>query len=194
MTLAVKVERPAGGTDITGFVGDSACAKKEADWMMKLLPQGGMFIEVGTYNGATAAYMSLKRPDATILCVDSFPKERMDMQHNTVGNIVHWMLNKLSNMDLFVGTLQELTKITSPRFADLVFIDGDHRYDFVSRDLVSALHVGKGYILVHDYQRENLEDIKHAVDDFCKKHAWAVVKKVWTTVLLRPISEVRREP
>lgn len=49
---------------------------------------------------------------------------------------------------------------------DAVYIDASHRYIDVLADLMgSYLQIDKGFILGHDYDKE---EVKRAVDDFCK--------------------------
>lgn len=57
----------------------------------------------------------------------------------------------------------------SGRF-DYIYIDGDHSYEGVGRDLSAALKkVAKGGVIVCD-DYGNSKDVKRAVDEFCKKN------------------------
>ena len=58
---------------------------------------------------------------------------------------------------------------------DWVYVDGNHDYAYVMRDLVLyAPKVKRGGLLCgHDYcDRPEAQGVKRAVDDFMEKHGW----------------------
>lgn len=180
-------ESPANDGAIHGYHGNAGCAKQEADWMIELLPQGGIFIEVGTYHGVTVAYLADNRLDSLFISIDPFPGwEGIDRLRNCAGSLEYWERNRRKNTRLLVGTLQDAEILFKPGIADIVFVDGNHLYDPVLADLrISQILVKPGgKILVHDYGRKHQEDIERAVEVFMAESGWKYKRKVWTTALL----------
>jgi predicted O-methyltransferase YrrM len=70
-----------------------------------------------------------------------------------------------------------------PHTVDMVFIDGDHRYETVVRDIKKALELVRpgGIISGHDYDHPGWPGVKKAVDEFfgeveLKESIWHTVK------------------
>ena len=171
---------------ITGFQGSAGTALREAKFMLSKLPQGGIFIEIGTYNGATIAYMAKERPDATFISIDPFPNEVDTRTYNTIGTINSWRANRQENNFLFVGTMKEFLRFSQVGFADIVFVDGNHYYDFVLSDLEDSLLLLKpeGIIMAHDFNREGIPDVERAVNEFLTITGWKRKELIWTTAML----------
>lgn len=51
---------------------------------------------------------------------------------------------------------------------DVVYIDADHSFESVKRDLENAYAQGCPYILGHDYNKKRFPDCVRAVDEFCE--------------------------
>lgn len=175
--------------EITGYAGNSGCAKCEAEWMISHTPEEkyGIFVEIGTYNGATCAYMAERRPWMTYVCVDPFPShEGLDKLRNCIGSPENWMKNRRENMKLLVGTSDDAAFLFERKRADVCFIDGNHLYDFVTKDLHNCARIlaTDGRLFVHDIDREHQEEVRKAVDDFCAYYGWGIAGQVHTTVLL----------
>lgn len=174
-----------------GFKGNAGVALQEADWMLKRIPQGGVFIEIGTYHGVTAAYLASRRPDATFISVDPFPdpKAPRDKAINIVGAADYYMVNRRPNMRLFVGTCADLTRFFGAQIADVVFADGNHLYDFVLEDLAASVRLLKsgGVIFAHDFGRPTIPDVERACRTFCTKYNFKNEGRVWHTALLSPL-------
>jgi hypothetical protein len=60
--------------------------------------------------------------------------------------------------------------------AGLIYIDADHRYESVKRDLNDWLPKLKqgGIMCGHDYGVE-IFGVTQAVDEFCKEHGWEII-------------------
>lgn len=182
-------ERMIKELEITGgFKGNAGVALQEADWMLEALPQGGVFIEIGTYHGVTAAYMASKRPDATFISIDPFPDPNAPRNKavNIVGTVEYYMHNRRPNMRLFVGTSADFSRFFAAQSADIVFVDGNHYYDFVYPDLCASPHLLKkgGTIFAHDFGRENQDDVERACQKFCEESGFKITGKIWHTVAL----------
>jgi len=68
------------------------------------------------------------------------------------------------------GTSDKLSSIVE--YFDFVYIDGDHSYEWVSKDLVNAVcSTRPGAILAgHDYSQDKFPGCYRAVNDFCNKY------------------------
>ena len=89
-------------------------------------------------------------------------------------------------MRLLVGTIDDALVLFRTQRVDTIFVDGNHLQPYVMTDLMAAqilLRPG-GLLFVHDYGRENQEQINEAVDSFCETEGWVIDGKVWTTVKL----------
>ncbi len=69
---------------------------------------------------------------------------------------------------------------------DIIYIDGDHSYNGVKRDLINAYKKIKdnGYIMGHDYEMNMAKahttydfGVKKAVDEFCKEYNQTIIAK-----------------
>ena len=99
------------------------------------------------------------------------------------------LLNFSRNMKTFgldpyivCGNSEKLARML-PTEADLIFIDADHSYEWVKRD-INALYpkVRSGGILSgHDYGNENI-GVKKAVDEVFGEGCWIPGTCVWKKV------------
>jgi predicted O-methyltransferase YrrM len=142
---------------------------EEADMLLFYLPKHGVLVEIGTYWGSTAAYIADHCFDATIISVDPFPgREEVE---GWLGSYHNWFHERRKNNFLFVGTSKELSVMSSKEWIDVLFIDGDHGYFSVRKDLDYCLPMVKktGVIAAHDYCRdgksEALPGVAKAVDE-----------------------------
>jgi len=105
-------------------------------------------LEIGFYQGQTAGLIAeITDQDAVITCLDPAPKcELLDLIYP----------------DFKSGKIQ-LHQITSQSFDfgnyDIIIIDGNKNYDFVSLDMQNSLKSidRKGMILVNEYQKSSVQ-------------------------------------
>lgn len=65
---------------------------------------------------------------------------------------------------------------------DLIFIDGDHRYDYVKKDFENAIkHIDKGYIVMDDYHMPTKTDKDIEVANFIDTLPESVTRKLVKT-------------
>lgn len=155
-------------------------------YICDLLPHEGVGVEIGVFLGQFSKIILEKAKPKKLYLVDpwgfdtSFPDEikkerRTREQMDEMARSVKKELGKKKNVkvcrqtsDNFFKSLPESTKF------DFVYIDGNHNYDYVLRDLRNAwdrLQPG-GVIIVDDYNT-NIEFwgqlITNAVIDFCQE-------------------------
>lgn len=143
-------------------------------------------VEIGTYAGQSASVIC-KYAGSTI-CVDpyvaGYDPEDGDPTNSEMFGREHLVMEaatkNIGECDCeIVQTTSEdaASKMFHGIQADFVYIDGDHRYESVKRDLELWTPVVKmgGFVAGHDYNdRENLAGVKRAVHDFFGREPDAV--------------------
>lgn len=137
------------------------------------------FVEVGSWLGKSASFMGVEIKNTIkpieFFCVDLWEFTENDPYYSEffskLGNDIYTLF--LDNMQKSgiadIVTPMRLDSITaSTRFQDnsldFVFIDANHHYEFVKKDIEAWFPKVKtgGYIGGHDYRK----DVKVAVDEF----------------------------
>lgn len=119
------------------------------------IPSGGIILEIGSHLGASAQYLGVgaAKCGGRLYCVDTWKNQTMpdgardtfaEFQRN-VAAIIDWIvpIRKAS---------EALTKEDIPECIHLAFIDGDHSYPAVRRDvdLILPLLAEHAIIAFHD--------------------------------------------
>lgn len=150
-----------------------------------LAKPGSSICEIGVFTGDFANQLLTLNPKRLML-VDPFAGQMSsgDADGNNVKEVylplVYLQLvqqvSRFPNLVLLRGYSQELLPLLPAGSFDVVYIDGDHSYTGVARDLQIAWHLVRegGYICGHDYEMnpaktKNKYDfgVKKAVDEFC---------------------------
>jgi len=125
-------------------------------------------LEIGTYRaGSTEIIARALRMNGrgTLLTIDPFGKERVPAILNTWPKNVsqHVEFMPLSSMDCFI----ELSRRSIE--CELIFVDGDHSYEYALYDLqMAARHIKPGGIVIMDNAEQT--GVYWAVKDFLKSH------------------------
>ena len=126
----------------------------------------GLYVEVGTFHGASA-YAASQNADSvyTIDIYDWQPKV--------------WKNNEKVNF--FKGTSVDFIEVIllaqhGRRMVDVIFIDGSHEYDYVSKDIESLVPLVKkgGIILFDDYVKDST-GVYPAVNDYLRESGAKVI-------------------
>jgi hypothetical protein len=149
--------------------------------VVQKFPEGSHFVEVGVWKGTSAAYMGVEIINSgkkiKFDCIDPFVPVGDEMPE---FKITHEDLKNtfIENMKPLEGYYNLIT-IGSPECAeayedksvDFVFIDGDHSYDAVVRDIKAwGPKIKSGGILSgHDYA---MPDVKRACHDVLGLRDW----------------------
>lgn len=132
--------------------------------MISILPEGGTFIEVGVYEGKSFAYFIVEAINAgkklTCVAVDAFPWEGLE------AKFVSNMTPLKDNYVYFTAESSEATRHFPDKCVDLLFIDANHTYEFVKRDIQKWLPKMKpGSIMAgHDYGRDDYRPYQGVYD------------------------------
>lgn len=133
--------------------------------------------EIGTFDGRTTLNIAANTPEEAVIYTLDLPREQMDRTAFSLNPYELFAVDKETSGTRYRGTVWE-GKIRqlygdSATFdftpyqgkIDFVFIDGSHAYEYAlsdSRNAISLLRHGKGFILWHDYT--NWPEVHKAVN------------------------------
>lgn len=146
--------------------------------LLKLLPKGIVMAELGVFIGDfSKEIIEIVRPKMFYMVdifdsVQTYSGDKDGENDITVPDLsVYFKIlgEKYKDMPEVVvikGKTSDFLHQTPESILDAVYVDASHRYNDVLADLFgSCLIIKHGYILGHDYDKE---EVKRAVDDFCK--------------------------
>ena len=159
------------------------------------VPSNSIIGEVGVFKGEFAKFLHSLNPQKLIL-FDLFQGVTVsgDQDGNNVQyanlddeykNISNWALTQ-QNIVLEKGDSSLMLFNYPNEFFDMIYLDGDHSYEGVKKDLEQAiLKVKKGgWIMGHDYEMNMIKaqntytfGVKQAVDEFCIKYNQKIIAK-----------------
>ncbi len=139
------------------------------DLIAEKAPQGATIVEIGVYHGLSLIYLAIRRPDLKIVGVDwgrgctytGFQKTTDAL----VGNLEK--TNLTSRIPIIVWDSSKAADFIKDASVWMVFIDGDHTYEGITKDIVAWLpKIQKGGIIAgDDYGGPGWPDVKKAVDE-----------------------------
>jgi SAM-dependent methyltransferase len=141
---------------------------------------GGMTLEIGCYEGAgTNVINEVFRPSVQICC-DPWDSNYEDINFHFKNQYENF---KHNTQDLDIVEMRkpsdEMFAEISPGF-DFIYIDGDHHYEQVARDLNNALNVLRigGLCLIDDYQwgEATHNPVRRAVNEFYNNNLKRIVR------------------
>jgi len=111
------------------------------------------YFEIGTWRGESVATVSPRAGSCFTLCLSDEEMRRRGMHPRTIES--HGLfLKELKNVTQLKGDSRQFAFDQLHRKFDLLFIDGDHHYDFVRSDTVNLFtHLvhEKSVVVWHDY-------------------------------------------
>lgn len=126
--------------------------------------------EIGVYLGHYSRILLDNIPDLHLLCVDSWNRNSV---RKRAYHEVKEILSRYENVEIIKGDSVEVSKTIPDKSLDFVFIDADHYYDAVKKDIqVWSKKVKDGGILSgHDYLfgRKSVQVVE-AVNEYIKEN------------------------
>lgn len=122
--------------------------------------------EVGVYRGVHAATMLVRLAGLQHLyLVDPYPGKFAEFKSDGIANLSSFGDRKTWIHKRFC----DCTSDDIPEPLDFVYIDGDHSYAEVKKDVKNAAQLVKpfGIVCGHDFQMSEVQD---AVKEFCQDH------------------------
>jgi hypothetical protein len=147
--------------------------------MVRHFPTGSHFVEVGSWKGRSSAFMAVEinnsQKDIRFDCVDTWTGSETEDGHQKdqyvkAGTLYEKFLSNTKPVEHIITAKRGDSVKTSQTYEDdsldFVFIDGDHRYEFVKADIEAWVPKVKsgGIIAGHDYGW--CSDVRKAVHEF----------------------------
>ena len=111
------------------------------------------YFEIGTWRGESVATVSPRALSCHTLCLSDEEMRKMGMHSRTIES--HGIFSKgLDNVTQLQGDSRSFDFGQLNKTFDLIFIDGDHHYDFVKSDtmkVISQLMHENSIVVWHDY-------------------------------------------
>lgn len=128
-----------------------------------------VFVELGAHAGRSTAYMArILTPNISFFTVDDwkiYPYKKFiaNLKNNGITT---------KHVTPIIADSSEASRLFDRESVDFVFVDADHSYQGVLRDIVAWLPKMKktGVIAGHDYHYENLDVIKAICSLFPSRH------------------------
>lgn len=144
------------------------------DHILPLMPKGGVCAEIGTQTGDFAKLIfSVLQPAKLHLYDIDF--SAFDHEHFKSAA-------KSGRIEMHLGDSSTLLGQMPDGHFDFIYVDGDHSYEGVTKDLAQALRKIKenGWIVCNDYTLySSLEKTKYgvyrAVNEFCLNHGFEII-------------------
>ena len=158
-------------------------SREELLWLAKLAREHKTIVEFGSFHGRSTRALGDNCIGGRIWAVDPWNGEYTTVRGDvaaTVNTFVYPQFRK--NLQDLISSGRVVPhrgfsySFRLPYQVDMVFIDGDHRYEIVLRDIDRALELVRsgGIISGHDY---NWPTVKQAVDE--KLGQVEVVESIW---------------
>jgi predicted O-methyltransferase YrrM len=169
---------------------------KRFHWLAKIINEKQYTIgaEVGVYHGATAHRLLGTCPRLTkLICVDLWEYQpevyseewERDMRRDENQTQVYMIFQRgirgyENKVEILKGVSWEMAEKVDNKSLDFVFIDADHGYESVKKDILAWLPKVKngGLISGHDI---NLPGVYQAVNEFFEESFVAGIDNVWFT-------------
>lgn len=148
------------------------------DRMVDLAMDGAVFAEIGSFHGKSTVYMAekikLSGKDIKWFTIDHFEGTQDEHEQELLsltGTLYETYLKNIEPVKEYIHTIREDSKEAHRHFADgsldFLFIDGDHTYKGMRKDLELWYPKVKsgGYIGGHDYAEPTC-GVKMAVDSY----------------------------
>lgn len=132
--------------------------------MVNKFPSGSSFVEVGVYKGSSLSYLIVEminnKKIFNITGIDSFVEQDSSIQ------ILNKNLSKIiDKFKVIIGDSADTASLFEDKSLEFVFIDANHEYLSVKRDILAWLpKIKEGGVLAgHDYPAYT--GVKQAVDE-----------------------------
>lgn len=161
--------------------------KKTFDFLVSEVPNNGIFVECGAWLGKSSSYLcDIAKDRITINIVDNWKGSINELNSTQKlannSNIYELFISNMGNrkFNAIISDGVEASKIFDNNSCDVVFIDMEHTYDAVKKDIISWLPKVKigGYIAGHDYTSD-WQGVIDAVNEIFGKENILTMDTCW---------------
>jgi hypothetical protein len=154
------------------FLNDSIVLENREE-LLRRLPKGGRIVEVGTFRGEFArSILDIIQPEELIIVDISFDL----FDYVTMSK--HPLQGRIKQI---TGNSYEVMATLQDNYFDMIYIDANHMYEYISRELPIAhqkLRAG-GYIVANDYTsysplNGHKYGVTKAVNEFVNREGYQV--------------------
>jgi len=192
----LRPRRPAisdDGFNMPGFAGHYYMWPEEYTLLAKYVDlTQGHYLEIGSMCGIIAMSLAEKYPDRNFVCVDAFLQGHATIAGEKETFLRNLREHNLKNVTLIEGDSLKVVPTLKQTF-DVIFIDGNHAYEYVLGDALNSWRVLSpgGFLIFHDY--ECVEETTRAVQDFVKQTGACLVEGASCLVVAcKPAEPFRR--
>lgn len=165
----------------------------ELDWLARRARFARVIIEFGCYCGRSTRALA-DNTKALIFAVDPWESQYFDKDGKQIGILIGDSYEQFrtnlkeyiesGQLEMFRCRSEEFPIIEDSGYADFIFLDGDHRYEEVKKDLILAekLAIHNGIISGHDYTHSDWPGVKQAVDERYGVENVNVIDSIWWVV------------
>lgn len=164
-------------------------SERELLWLATHAKTRNIIVEFGSLHGRSSRAMADNmRPGSKLFCVDPWAGDYYDEEGSNVPISTYVMPYFLRNLAEHVqsGRVVAVRKFSYqfslPHSVSMVFIDGDHRYETVVKDIKKAYELlcKGGLICGHDYDHPSWPGVKKAVAELVGPVK--VVDTIWSAI------------
>lgn len=135
---------------------------EELRWLAQQASKCKRIIEIGCYRGRTTRAL-LDNSTAHIWCIDSWDFRAKGMKKDDkrafMRNIV---ADRVTTMQMLSS---EAAKLLKGQTFDMIFIDGNHEYEYIRADILAYRSLVRGLLCGHDYHRKSWPGVFKAVNE-----------------------------
>jgi predicted O-methyltransferase YrrM len=145
-----------GGPPILTSITEAETAK-----LTELAADAGEVLDICSAYGYSAVVMA--RAGARVTTVDAHAEENPDTLAGLMGNLQAYQVN---DVQVLVGTSQEVLPTLPVGWYGLVFVDGGHQAETVHHDVTWALKLLRpgGWLACHDLDEDSCPGVRAALD------------------------------
>lgn len=135
------------------------------------LNKNSIILEIGCYKGISTSLFAFYSKKVYAVDVWFSP----ELKNNIIP--------EYKNIEFIQGKSENILPTLQDNFFDIIYIDGDHSYECVKKDIINSIPKLKknGYLSGHDYDELKKNDVYQAVNELCntsikvyEDQSWAV--------------------
>lgn len=158
----------------------------------ELVPKNGTYAEVGIFKGDFSNFICKTLTPTKFFVIDLFTgitgsgdQDGNNFEYCNLDDIYTKMMND-SRFIVMKGDSSRCISSLDDNSLDMIYLDGDHSYEGVKRDINVAFKKVKndGWLMGHDYEMNMIKakkeyqfGVRQAVDEFCKNNNQKIYAK-----------------